>query len=169
MIYYDLPRHWTKRIEPHLTNPALVAILVHDLNKYTFGAWDRPFTAANTPHEFENCDWWIDHHGTLPRYWAYTLHGACHWLVNFNLRLAMLAEPTQPWRILTSAKHSTVWDGANMLFDFNFLAMKISPAECFSMANKKELKPGRPRVTGSPPHWTVERDRIIAERSREAA
>ena len=37
MRYYDLKRHWTRRIEPHLTDERLNAILVRDFNKFTFG------------------------------------------------------------------------------------------------------------------------------------
>ena len=41
-------------------------------------------------------------------------HAACHWLVNFALELAQLVEPDRKWRIITSDKHSTVWDGGDM-------------------------------------------------------
>jgi hypothetical protein len=63
--------------------------------------------------------------------------------VNFSLRLAMLVEPDKPWRIITSEKHSTVWDGGNTLFDFNFQALGIDPNECFETAFEEELKPGK--------------------------
>ena len=43
----------------------------------------------------------------------------CHWLVNFSLRLAERVDPDRPWRIITSDSHSTVWDGYDLLFDFN--------------------------------------------------
>ena len=66
---------------------------------------------------------------------------ACHWLVNFNLKLATLVEPGRKWRILTSDHHSTVWDGHDTLFDFNYSALGISPKECFLRANTKELAP----------------------------
>jgi hypothetical protein len=46
-------------------------------------------------------------------------HAACHWLVNFALRLAILAEPARPWQIVSSQAHSTVWDGQSTLFDCN--------------------------------------------------
>jgi hypothetical protein len=62
------------------------------------------------------------------------MYGACHWLVNFNLKLAMLVEPEKPWRIVTSDKHSTVWDGAHTLFEFNFLAFGIPAQECIDLA-----------------------------------
>ena len=76
--------------------------------------------------------------------------GKCHWLVNFNLRLAMLTEPERLWRIITSGKHSSVWDGEHTLFDLNFLALGIPPDECFEMAYETELPVGRYRLTGEP-------------------
>jgi hypothetical protein len=61
-------------------------------------------------------------------------HSACHWLVNFNLRLAELVMPKREWHIVTSDKHSTVWDGISTLFDLNFHALGIPPMEAYSMA-----------------------------------
>jgi hypothetical protein len=54
----------------------------------------------------------------------------------------MLVMPERPWRIITSVKHSTVWDGEETLFDFNFQAFGIDANECFEMALEKELAPG---------------------------
>jgi len=141
--YYDLRRHWTKRIVPHLKDEALNAILVRDFNKFTWGRWRKRFKLGDLPAHFESCDWSLDHHPPHPRYWGYVKHAACHWLVNFSLRLATLAEPVRPWRIITSDRHSTVWDGKRTLFDFNFLALGISPTACFEMANERELAPGK--------------------------
>jgi hypothetical protein len=61
----------------------------------------------------------------------------------------MLAEPTRPWRILSSHRHSTVWDGENTLFDINFLGLGVSATECFKLASLggEELPPGRLRPT----------------------
>jgi hypothetical protein len=141
--YYDLQRHWTRKIVPHLDNPRLNKILVRDFNKFTFGTWAQTFKLGNLPDQFENNDWRCEHRGPTPRFWRYVKHGACHWVVNFTLRLAMLAVPERPWRILTSQEHSTVWDGASTLFDFNFNALGIPPDECFEIANAGELSPGR--------------------------
>jgi hypothetical protein len=55
----------------------------------------------------------------------------------------MLAEPQEPWRILTSGLHSTVWDGERTLFEFNYQAFKIYPAQCFSNARWEQLAPGQ--------------------------
>ena len=54
-----------------------------------------------------------------------------------------MAEPERPWRIITSDDHSSVWDGKHTLFDLNFLALGISPQECFELAHDRELPPGR--------------------------
>ncbi|MCE9567287.1 MAG: hypothetical protein K8U57_35240 [Planctomycetes bacterium] len=136
MKYYDLRKHWTKRIKPHLGDAELNHILVRDFNKYTLGRWGKPFTADKVPHDFESNDWHLDHRGRKPQYWKYVKHSACHWTVNFALRIANLAEPQRPWRIISSQAHSTVWDGQETLFDFNFQALGVTPDECFSVANQ---------------------------------
>ena len=87
--------------------------------------------------------------------------------------MAMLAEPRRPWRIITSDQHSTVWDGERMLFEFNFQAFGIPADECFAcatdpQANPKELKPGEEQKVGYPEHYTVERDRYLAEQASRA-
>lgn len=63
--------------------------------------------------------------------------------MNFNLRLAQLVEPDRPWRIVTSEKHSTVWDGKQTLFDFKFLALGIASNKCIALANRKQLRTGQ--------------------------
>lgn len=52
-------------------------------------------------------------------------------------------EPSRPWRIVTSADHSTVWDGEEALFDFNFLALGIDSDECFALADGRRLPMGK--------------------------
>jgi hypothetical protein len=141
MKYYDLKKNWRK-VKSHLDNKELNDILIRDFNKFTYGRWRKPFTAGHFPTEFESCDWQLRHRGKRPAFWKYTKHAASHWLVNFTWRLAMLVEPDRPWRIITSERHSTVWDGAETLFDFNFQALGITPAECFERAFETELKPG---------------------------
>lgn len=158
MRYYDLKRHWTRRIEPHLADAKLNDVLVRDFNLFTYGRWRQPFAYGQFPREFESCDWCWDHRGPEPRFWRYVKHPACHWLVNFNLRLAQLVEPGREWRILTSDKHSTVWDGDRTLFDLNFLALGVPPDECFRLANGKRTRNrdagtrNRAAVSFSPSH-----------------
>jgi hypothetical protein len=57
--------------------------------------------------------------------------------------LAMLVEPERRWRILTSQKYSTTWDGEFMLLDFNFDALDIPAREAFERANEQENPIGR--------------------------
>ncbi len=110
---------------------------------YTYGRWRKRIKPGLFPRDYESCDWSRDHRGIEPRFWRYVKPSACHWLVNFNLRLAQLAEPKRPWRILTSDEHSTVWDGDGTLFDLNYLAMGIHADECFARANGKVYETGR--------------------------
>jgi hypothetical protein len=142
MQYYPIVKKWAK-IKPHISNETVQEILVRDFNKYTFGRWGQPFERGMYPRYFESCDWDVFKKGRRPEFWNYVKHAACHWLVNFNLELAKLVEPQRKWRILTSEKHSTVWDGEQTLFDFNFTALAVDPDEAFEMANKKQLKPGQ--------------------------
>lgn len=143
MRYYDLQRHWTRKIAPHLNDERVSRVLVRDFNKFTSGRWGQPFTRGQFPRDFESCDWSWEDRGREPRYWRYVKHSACHWLVNFNLRLAEAVEPDRPWRIVTSEKHSTVWDGDTTLFEFNFLAFGIPAKRCFALADGKRLSPGK--------------------------
>jgi hypothetical protein len=152
MKYYDLKKNW-HRVKPHLADKKLNDILVRDFNKFTFGRWNQTFTHGDFPYEFESCDWDCDHRGKRPAFWQYVKHAACHWLANFTLRLAMLVKPERAWRIITSQRHSTIWDGDDTLFDFNFQAFGIDPKECFDLAFERELKPGKYRRVGHPEPW----------------
>lgn len=155
MRYYDIKRHWRK-VADQIDTPIVQRVLVRDFNKLTYGKWRKPFTPGRTPAEFENCDWRLSHRGRAPAYWAYVKHGACHYLCNFWLVTAEQVLSDRPWRILTSEKHSTVWDGDETLFDFNFQAFGIAPDECFAMANDRELPIGKHRKTYMAQHWREE-------------
>lgn len=164
--YYDVRRHWTQRIVPHLGDPELNKVLVRDFNKFTMGRWGRRFDPGQFPDEFESCDWRFDHRGKWPRYWRYVKHAACHWLVNFNLRLAQLVEPSRPWRILTSDDHSTVWDGDKTIFDLNFLALGVSPDDAYRLASGKELPVGKQLRVYVAEHYSVDQRKTAEEHSR---
>ena len=86
------------------------------------------------PFEFETTDWRLRTKGRWPQYWDYVCHCACHWLVNLNLLLASTTMPTHPWRIISSARHSTVWDGGSLLFDMNFLALDVPACKAWTLA-----------------------------------
>ena len=153
--YYNLTGNWSK-IQSHLPNKILKKILVEDFNKYTFGRWVREFQPGEFPRDCETCLWDSEHQGPEPRFWRYVKHGACHWLVNFELCLAQLTLPKRRWRIITSDEHSTIWDGRDTLFEFNFLALKMSPDDCFRMAYAEEREPGDYLNVSSAAHYTEE-------------
>lgn len=157
MRYYDIQRNW-RRIRPHLANPKVAEALVRDFNKFTFGRWKQKFLPGMVPAEFESCDWRFGRRGRHPAYWDYVKHSACHWLVNFNLELAQASLPDRVWRILTSDKHSTVWDGDVTVFDLNFMALQVSPRDCVKMAgsNGWELHPGQHLDVHLADHYSVD-------------
>ena len=136
MKFYELKKNWRK-IKPHLQDKVLLKILVNDFNDYLKGnGLPRNFTSKNTPFEFESGDWFLDRRGRLPAYFQYVKHGACHYLVRFNLHLAKMVDPSREWRIISSDEHSTVWDGKETIFEFNFYAMGIPADTAFEMAFK---------------------------------
>ncbi len=142
MRYYPVHKNW-REIKPHLENKKVQEVLRRDFNKYTIGRWNEPFKEHETPSVWETLDWRCHRVGRQPDYWRYVCATACHWLVNFNLRLAQQVEPDRKWRIITSKRHSTVWDGKKTLFDLNFIALEVRPKEAFELAYCKELKPGK--------------------------
>ena len=154
--YYDLKKNWRK-VKRHLKDPVLNEILVQDFNKLTLGLWNERFEHGQLPADFEDWQWWPDRsedpNFRFCSYMMYVKHAASHWIANFTLRLAMLVEPTKEWRIITSEGHSTVWDGRDTLFDFNFQAFDVSPAECFRIAYDKELDPGEYMQTHFAKFW----------------
>ena len=153
--YFDLKENWQK-VKPHLSDEQLNDILVTDFNKFTFGRWQTRFVRGQYPRSFETICWSDGRRGRKPAFWYYVKHSACHWLVNFTLRLAQLVEPKKRWRIITSVDHSTVWDGHDTLFDFNYQAIGILPGECFERAYDEELKPGEFLETVFAAHYSKE-------------
>jgi hypothetical protein len=165
MRYYDLTKNWRK-VKPHLADKKLNHIMRRDFQKYVTGRWGKIFLPGQFPRNFEASDWWTERKGRRPQWWNFVSHGACHWLVNTALRMAILAEPYRPWRIITSDKHSTVWDGETTLFEFNFQAFGTPADECFAAAtetdaNPRELNPGEERKVGYPEHYSVEQNRRL--------
>lgn len=139
--FYDAKKNWRK-LKPFLNNKELIKILRHDFKIFVYGRWRAWFKKSQYPSDWETCEW--NHaKGRKPAYQRYVKHGACHWLVNFNLALAKLVEPDRSWRIMTSELHSTVWDGDKMLFDFNALALGTKPKHAFIMADGRHLKVGK--------------------------
>ena len=75
----------------------------------------------------------------------------------------MLVMPNRPWRIITSERHSTVWDDGDLMFDFNYQAFGVDPNESFDSAFDKELPPGKYRPVYFAEHYTREHSRHMAD------
>ena len=154
--YYPFTNKW-HRIRPHLKNSEFRDILDRDFNMYTMGHWGETFGPGQFPGDFETCDMSVfaGQSRRLPPYFKLVKGHACHWLVNSYLKLAELAEPDRPWRILTSATHSTVWDGKTTLFDMIYCAFGEPPQHSFWDAYGRELKPGRQIKVYLAEHYTT--------------
>jgi hypothetical protein len=139
----------------------------------TSSRWHKPFTLGMYPADYESCDWRYSNprRGRPPAFWRYVKHGACHWLVNAALRLAMLTDPNRQWRVVTSDKHSTVWDGDDTLFDLQFSALGVGPEECWKLARRSGeiLPPGMYRPTFRLEYWKTEMNREEREKRKAHA
>jgi hypothetical protein len=127
---------------PHFDNPVVQQVLLHDINICTLALLGEHIMACDLPKNFEH-------------YWActYKFYEACECLVNTHMTLLSLVQPNKKWRIVTSELHSTVWDGADELFDpcEEYFG---SACECFTRAGCQNesivlapgelLKPGLP-------------------------
>jgi hypothetical protein len=128
MRYYLNSTTWTEKCVPHLNDPELRRILHRDFGLFVISHYGT-LKGDRMPGDFETWD-----NKMRPPWWQYVKDLACHYLVNFNLRLARLAQPDRPWRILTSHVHSTVWDGGKSLFDLNYTGAKTTAETTFRLA-----------------------------------
>jgi hypothetical protein len=143
--YYPIQQRW-RRLGPIYRSPLAAAIWHPDMERYAqqraadygYPHQATPYQPGQLPQDYETCDWrWSGRRGPQPAYWGWVCHSACHWLAGLNLFVAQRAEPDREWRIVTSDRHSTVWDGADTLFDANFLALGIHPDEAWSLAGQR--------------------------------
>lgn len=151
-VYFDIQKAW-RRIGPLFRSPEAESIWRPCMREYAEqraesygGKYQERFT--NTlPSHYDSCDWRFERRGRAPGFWDFVCHSACHWVVDLCLYVAKTKFPQIAWRITTSQKHSTVWDGDRkqpLLFDVNFLALDVSPTEALKLACRgRELKPGR--------------------------
>ncbi|MCU0396786.1 MAG: hypothetical protein MUC73_01655 [Cyclobacteriaceae bacterium] len=136
MKYYDLKKRW-QYIKPHLRNKKVIKTLTTDVSRFFYvRGYKHRLEKGEYPFLYESCDWYLDKKGRFPEYINYTLSGACHYLVRFNLKLAKLVEPDRNWRIISSNTHSTVWDGEDTIFEFNYYAYGIPAMEAFKKATE---------------------------------
>jgi len=158
--YYPIQKRWRK-VGPIYRSEMAAAIWYPDMEAYgrqrasDYGyEWrSKPYTPELFPEDWDSCDWRWSHgrRGPQPAFWRWCTHGACHWLVGLSLFVAMRAEPDRPWRIVTSDKHSTVWDGDQTLWDGNFLALGVPVTDAWDLAGQQpeseQLPPGQPLHT----------------------
>lgn len=94
------------------------------------------------PSDYDSCDWRYfqeGRRGRKPAYWDYVCYSACHWVCDLALYVASEHAPQFKWRIVTSQKHSTVWNGCKknpVLFDINFSALGVPPKDAWNLASK---------------------------------
>lgn len=146
--YFPIQKHWRKlgplfrsKESKSIWLPNMHELMRQRASEHGF-KYKRHKDRESCPAEFDGCDWRCDHVGRAPAYWDFACHAACHWVVDMCLYVARLAYPRVPWRIVNSDKHSTVWNGCSktpVLFDINFLALKVSPREAWLMAAKGDV------------------------------
>lgn len=157
VIYADIQRHWRK-LGPIFRSKECRSVWVPCMTEYmqqrSSGKWKFKYDPGKyrTPSCFDSCDWrWNrNRRGPHPEFWDYACHSACHWVVDMCLYVAISYAPHLQWRIISSDKHSTVWNGSldwPVLFDVNFLALGVAPDEAWNLAHSKGTK------TLKPHHW----------------
>jgi len=136
MKHYPIVRNW-KRIYENVFDDEAQEVLWCDFNQYTEEVWGIEFDPEEFPAMYADDGWRFGKKGRPAQYWDWIKPGACHWLVNFYLRLAILTEPSRKWRIVSSQKHSTVWDGDVTIFDPNYLALRVTAQETYRRARHR--------------------------------
>ena len=122
MKYCDTKREWNS-IRPFVDETEeATSIWYYRFERYARSLnWSpKPLTPTLTPSGYDSCDWRSGHYedprsvtrrGRRPRFWQYACFGSCHFNVYLNLYLAECIEPDRVWVVVSSDKHSTVWDG----------------------------------------------------------
>lgn len=153
--FYPLQRRWRK-VGPIYRSDMARAIWLPEMKAYqrqrmsdygvTYAYPEE--TPDLRPSDWESSDWryTCGRRGPEPAYWQYLTHGSCHWMCNLHLWVAVRAESDRPWRIVTSGKHSTVWDGDQTLWDPQFMALGVSATDAWDLAaeqpDSEMLPPG---------------------------
>ena len=159
--YYDLIDDWSK-VEPFINHPSVLSAMHFNYNAYLLSHLGLPFDDAMTPETIYELnqrmlfgdDWKQEgfdaRNGERQPYWTITAPHTCHWTANVLLEIAKSAEPEHPWRIISGKNHSTVWDGADTLFETHYLVIGRSADECYEAAleSSTEGEIGQPKYAG---------------------
>lgn len=153
-LYVPIQKHW-RRLRPIFQSPEAAAIwkpclveyaqqcAIDNGHTYEVKAWHT------SPSGYDGCDWRFGQtrRGPDPAYWEYVCMRACHWIVDLSLFVARCGFASEDWRIVSSQKHSTVWNGnydVPLLFDLNFLAIGTTASDALKLASTgRELKVGQ--------------------------
>jgi len=142
VVFVDIQRDW-KKLKPIFQSGEATDIWLRNFADYADmrhpgGKWNL---IKEYPMDYDSCDWRFNRRrGPNPHFWNYACHAACHWVADLGLFVAMEAYPFAGWRIITSGKHSTVWNGDAKyptLFDINFSAIGVTPKEAWELATTK--------------------------------
>jgi len=144
MKYVNLQRRW-QQVGPYYRCETAKNIWTPEMTAYLYGrgvdyGFPWKYKPIESPAAVDSCDWRWGHgrRGPQPGYWEYVCHSACHWIVNLHLWVACHIESQTPWQIVSSDKHSTVWDGKDRLWDGNFLALGVEAKEAWKLAGKQK-------------------------------
>ena len=145
--FYPIQKRW-KKLGPIYRSPEAKAIWLPEMMDYQrqrmedYGvSYDYPKdTPELRPSAWDSCDWRFTRGkpGPEPAYFEYVCHASCHWLANLSLYVAMEAEPSRPWRIVSSNAHTTVWDGDETLWDAQFQALGVSATDAWDLAAERD-------------------------------
>lgn len=151
VVYTDLQSRW-REIGPLFRSRECASIWIPCMSEYmqqksSNPKWKFKFDSGKyrTPSDFDSCDWrWeAKRKGRHPAFWDYACYRACHWVADMCLFVAISSEPGFPWRIISSEKHTVVWNGLlefPILFDINFSAMGVPAKESWALAHGKGSK-----------------------------
>lgn len=152
--YVDITAHW-RRLRPvfesdaarNIWEPCLQEFRISHSMEHGFDLSKSQikFDGPNArPCWYDGSDWRLQRRAR--KWWDYACGYACHWIADLALFVARAKFPKENWRIVTSQKHSTVWNGNcenPLLFDINFSALGVEASEALALAAKgRELKAG---------------------------
>lgn len=148
--YYDIQKNWRKLRKIYLSPETLLSSWYEmecfqegKAEDFNFEFKPKPFSLDHRPADYDSCDWryaepGCGKRGRKPAYWDFVCYRACHWVNNVGLGVAQIAMPDRPWRLITSNKHTTCWDGDHTLFDINFLALGVTAKEAWELAAEQD-------------------------------
>lgn len=144
--YFPIQKQW-RRLKPLFERLDVLNLMHEEMECYAKARAEdygyehkpQPFTPWLRPEDYDSADWrWCGNRakpGRKPSYWSWACVGACHWVASHNLMVVSLLEPDRPWQISTSDEHSTVVDmERELLFDPTFMALGLTPEECWQEA-----------------------------------